>query len=212
VSGATGPGRGLALLRGRVALIVAALVVIVVGLVALTLGRRPPPTFAPTDLAPREVGGERIGPVRVTLDASDTRRWVFFDFSRGAPVDAPTPDGWDLAFRRFDIAVNGGPGLAGRGGAVDLGRVAFDSVPEVPERGYLGARTARDSVSPALERWYDYGFTSHLLTPKPRVYAVRTADGRYALFRLLSYYCPGPTPGCISFEYIYRGDGERRMR
>ena len=69
-----------------------------------------------------------------------------------------------------------------------------------------------DSVNPALERWYDYGFTSHLLTPKPGVYAVRTAEGDYAALRFLSYYCPGARAGCVTFEYVYQGDGSRLLR
>ena len=58
----------------------------------------------------------------------------------------------------------------------------------------------------ATARWYEYSWTSHLLSPKPKVFAVRTADSRYAVFEILSYYCPGapsrlhdhsvPVPGC----------------
>ena len=38
--------------------------------------------------------------------------------------------------------------------------------------------TARDSTSAAFDDWYDYSLTSHLLLPRPRTYAIRTADGR----------------------------------
>lgn len=180
-------------------------------LVALSLRREPPVTFAPTPLEPREVGDALAGPVRVTIDASDPDRWVYFDFSRGAAIDDPEPAGWDLAFRRFDIAVNGGDGFQGSGGVQALTVSTLDSVAELPANGYAVTDARRDSTNPAIDRWYDYGFTSHLLTPKPRVYAVRTADGRYAAVRFLSYYCPGARPGCMSFEYLYAGDGGRRV-
>ncbi|HSR42903.1 MAG TPA: HmuY family protein, partial [Longimicrobiales bacterium] len=52
---------------------------------------------------------------------------------------------------------------------------------------------------------------SHILRPKDRVFAVRTADGRYAKLRILGYYCPGARPGCLAFRYVYQGDGSRRV-
>ena len=188
-----------------------AVLVVVAGLVLLSLRRDPPITFAPTEPRPRPVGDALVGPARVTVDATDPDRWVFFDFSRGAVVDRPDPAGWDLAFKRFNVAVNGGAGLAG-GGARALDVSTLDSVTTVPAEGYTGSDARRDSTSPALERWYDYGFTSHLLTAKRRVYAIRTADGRYAALRFLSYYCPGARPGCVTFEYVYAGNGSRRVR
>jgi len=99
--------------------------------------------------------------------------------------------------------------VAGNAAVADLGDVAFHEVVAAPDSGWVASDARHDSANAAITRWYDYGFTSHLLTPKARVYAVRTADGRFAKLRLLSYYCPGPTPGCITFEYVYQGDGSR---
>jgi hypothetical protein len=43
-------------------------------------------------------------------------------------------------------------------------------------------------------------------------YAIRTADGKYAKMRLLSYYCDGgQASGCFTLEYVYQGDGSRRF-
>jgi hypothetical protein len=193
------------------ALIAGGLVLVAVALVALSLRREPPITYAPTAPAPREVGDSLVGPVRVTVDASDPDRWVYFDFSRGSVVVDPPPTGWDLAFRRFNIMVNGGAGFPGRGGARALAAAALDSVGSVPTTGYRVVDAAGDSMNPAMDHWYDYGFTSHLLTPRPTVFAVRTADGRYVALRLLSYYCRGASPGCTTFEYVYQGDGSTRF-
>lgn len=189
-----------------------AILAVAVLLVGLSLRRDSPPTFAPTSFDPQPVGDSLVGPVRVTLDAADSDRWVFFDFSHGAPAARPGPTGWDVAFRRFNIRVNGGDGFAGRAAVVDLGNVAFPAVTAAPDTGWVTSSAATDSTNPAIDRWYDYGFTSHLLTPKPRVYAIRTADGRYAKLRFLSYYCPGAKPGCVTFEYVYQGDGSKRFR
>jgi hypothetical protein len=175
------------------------------------------PLYAPTPPNPQEVGDAVVGPDTYTVDARDERRWVAFDFSRRSvvPLDDLRGLDWDLAFNRFRIRTNGGAtNPAGQGGALDLGRVAFDSVFLVPDTGYVqDARvSANETRSPALERWYDYSWLSHRLTPKPRVYAVRTADGRYAKIDVLSYYCVDGTAGCVTFRYVYAGDGGWRFR
>lgn len=205
-------------LRGRLrahraALVISGAILIAAALlVALSLRREPPVTYALTDLVPRPAGDTLVGPLRVTLDASHPERWVYFDLSRGAVVERPGPLGWDLAFRRFNIAVNGGEGFAGGAGVVALPDASFEQVDSVPAAGYVGSVVRRDSANPAIERWYDYGFTSHLLTPKPGAFAIRTAEGRYAKLRFLSYYCPGARPGCVTFEYVFQGNGGRGVR
>lgn len=193
------------------ALIVGMVAVGVVALVTLSLHREPPVTYSPTVPEPLEVGDALIGPVRVTIDASDPDQWVYFDFSRRAPVLRPGSMDWDMAFRRFNVMVNGGAAFEGRGGVQALAVPRLDSIGVLPSSGYVTAEGA-DSVNPALAHWYRYGFTSHLLTPKELVYAVRTADGRYAAIRFLSYYCTGAAPGCMTFEYRYQGDGSRQMK
>lgn len=188
-----------------------AFVVVVVLLVAMSIRRPEPPGFAPTAVQERTAANSLVGPELVTVDASDAARWQFFSFAHGSVVDNPDPLGWDVAFRRFQIIVNGGAGFAGRGGVADLGAVPFDSVLAVPAAGYVGTVARSDSVNAALHRWYEYSFTSHLLTPKPRVYAVRTADGRYAKLEFAGYYCPGAAPGCVTFRYTYQGAGGTDM-
>ncbi|MGH7570567.1 MAG: HmuY family protein [Gemmatimonadota bacterium] len=187
--------------------IVAALLVGAVLFVAGSLDRPRPPEFAPTVSAPEEVGRRLAGPRRYTIDATHEREWRYFDFSRGSRIDDPEPLGWDLAFRRNRIIVNGGEAFPGQGGVADLGEVRFDRVDAAPPGGYRGTIAGRDSVQPALEEWYDYGFTSHVLEARPRVYAIRTADGRYAKLQVVSYYCPGARGGCVTFRYVYQGDG-----
>ncbi|MDT8369283.1 MAG: HmuY family protein [Longimicrobiales bacterium] len=178
-----------------------------VAFVAASLRSPEVPTFVPTDLSVREAGEGLVGPRTFTVDASSPDRWRFFDFSRGTVVERPGPLEWDVAFRRFQVTVNGGRGFAGRGGVIDLGAVSFDSVRTVPRDGYMESLAAQDSVNEAIERWYDYSWTSHLLTPRPSVYAVRTADGRYAKLHFVGYYCEGAVAGCLTFRYVYQGGG-----
>lgn len=187
------------------------MVVVAATLVALSLRRPPVPTHAPTPPAPRDAGRALVGPVLYTVDATDPERWRHFSFGLGSVLDDAGPLAWDLAFRRFQIIANGGRRFAGRGGVVDLGEVAFASVTSAPESGYQETEGEGEPRNPALASWYRYGFFSHLLTPKPRVWAVRLADGRYAKLEFVSYYCPGSRPGCLTFRYVFQGDGSRRL-
>ncbi len=180
-------------------------------LVASSLERPQVLEFVPTRPDPQAAGAVLVGPRVYTADASDPEGWSYFDFSRGSLIEDPEPDGWDLAFRRYDIIVNGGDGFAGEGGIRNLGAVEFAGLAVAPAEGYIATEAGRDSVNAAIETWYSYGFTSHLLTPQLRVYAVRTSDGRYAKLQLLSYYCPGALPGCVTFRYVYQGGAGRTL-
>jgi hypothetical protein len=127
----------------------------------------------------------------ITIDARDPDRWRFFAFDRGL-LEAPDTAGWDLAVRRFRVITSG---------AAAALRGTLDTVAQAPDTGYEPTVFARDTVNPVLGRWYRYGFFSHLLRPEPRVYAIRLRDGRAALLEFLSYYCPGPGPGCVTLRY-----------
>jgi hypothetical protein len=184
---------------------VLALVVVAVTLVALTL--RPPnvPTYGPTAPAPREVGRALVGPILYTVDATTPETWRYFSFRLGSVIDGAAD--WDLGFRRYQIIANGGADFSGGGGVLDLGEMRFEDVREVPRAGYQVNEGRPDPRNPAIAGWYRYGFFSHVLSPKPHVWAVRTADGRYAKIAIVSYYCPGAQPGCLTFRYVYQGDG-----
>jgi hypothetical protein len=175
---------------------------IAVTLVALTL-RRPDdvPTWAPSTAVPAETGRALVGPARYTLDAREADAWRQFSFRLGSAVES----GGDLAFKRYAIVAGVGAGV------LDLGEVRFEDVISVPADGYQPNEGAAEPRNPAIAAWYRYGFFTHVLTPRPHVWAVRTADGRYAKLELLGYYCPGPQPGCVTFRYVYQGDGTTRM-
>jgi hypothetical protein len=181
-------------------------------LVTLTLRRPSVPTYAPTRAEPRDAGRALVGPVVYTVDATAPDRWRYFSFARGAVVEDPGPRDWDLAFKRYQIIANGGARFAGEAGLRDLGEVPFAAVHEVPADGYAGTEGPPDDPRhPAIAGWYHYGFFSHVLTPRPRVWAVRTADGRHAKLEILGYYCTGAEPGCLTFRYVFQGDGSRAV-
>ena len=183
--------------------ILAATLVSVVAVVLVALTLRPPevPSYALTAGAPNDAGRALVGPVLYTLDATSAETWRSFSFKLGAVVDGPG----DLAFKRYAIVA--GPGA----GILDLGQTAFEQVRTVPAGGYVLNEGAAEPRNPAIASWYTYGFFTHVLSPKPRVWAVRTADGRYAKLEMVGYYCPGPQPGCPTFRYVYQGDGTTRV-
>ena len=135
--------------------------------------------------------GQPIGPAGVVIPLDELARVV--------------DGGGDLAFKRYAIVAGPGAGL------LDLGEARFDDVKTVPAGGYRGNEGAAEPRNPAIAAWYRYGFFTHVLTPKPHVWAVRTAEARYAKLEMVGYYCPGPEPGCPTFRYVYQGDGTTRV-
>ena len=189
----------------------AGLFALVIALVVFSSVSRPEtPVFTPSSLEAREVAERLLGPDTVTLDARHDDRWTRFDLGRGTVAAPGEP--WDIAVKRYRLAVNGGSGFAGAGGVLRLDR-PFDEVTRAPVDGYEGSRVSGggDTVNAVLDGWYGYSLFSHLLEPKPGTFVVRTHDGRYAKLAILGYYCPGPAAGCLTFEYAYQGDGSRRL-
>ena len=186
---------------------IAAIALTAVVLVVLSLRSPQLPEFPPSPIlgADADRGGGNSGGVQLlTVDASDPDTWRHVDLERGTVVEAPGPDGWDLAFRRFEVRVNGGAGGQAGAGVLVLDDVALDSVPSVPVSGYVGmSARGRDTTHALLDEWYSYSFTSHVLRPTPRVFAVRTARGLHAALEFVSYYCPGAQPGCVTVRYRF---------
>jgi hypothetical protein len=194
-AGAARPPILLWVLAGAFVLLIAA---ILIG--ALVKPEFPP--YALTVARPAPVGDSLVGPATYTLDASDGDRWQHFDFARNAVV----ADGkWDIAFRRFRVLAGPGAGIA------DLGLVHFDSVRALPDTGYRENLAGPDTANPGVGKWYDYSMLTHLLTSRGHVYALRTADGRYAKVALLAYYCRDVGTACLTFRYAYQGGRSRRV-
>src|SRR3989304_3277694 len=154
----------------------AVLVLLVAGGLLWIALRPPPEGFAPTT-------GEAAG-------------------AAGPPPGSPAGD---LAFRRTDNLTNGGEtNPQGLGGAVDLGEVPLEEASPLAD-GYLADATddERGLENPALNKWYSYNWTTHVITSKNHTYALRTATGEVALLTFVSYYCDDGSSGCITFRYLY---------
>ena len=182
----------------------------IVYLIAVSMTPRDVPTFVPTArsaVARAALDAETEGMLArldtITIDASDAEQWRYFRFSDGALLQPPDTLAWDLAVRRYHVRV--------AGPAADLGP-ADDDAAVAPTVRFQGEDGRDDSGHPTLRRWYRYGMLTHLLESKRHAYLVRTRDGGLARLEVLSYYCPGPRPGCMTFRYAYplHGAGDSR--
>jgi hypothetical protein len=158
------------------------------------------------------------------IDATDPERWVYFSFLDGE-VDGPAPaddTGWDLAFRRSNIKVNGGHSGAGRVAVAVLSGLPFSDVEQAPVDGYESDRslaTPDDSDRPdfidddgtdfvfgrandaSSNGWFDYDPVQHVLSPADVVFVVRSTDGRFYRLRMLDYYDAAGTSGFPTFRW-----------
>ena len=164
---------------------------------------------------PREVGEALTDVITYTLNAASLEHWVYFDFSIGSIVEVANPSSldWDIGFRRALIITNSGKSnQSGMGGVAKLENTEFESVKEAPESGYVldVRRGPTETENPAMKKWYDYSYMTHVLKPKKNVYIIRTADGKYAKMQILKYTC-GRLTACYTIKYVYQGNGSRRF-
>lgn len=174
--------------------------------------------YEPTPPRPEPVGVRLAGPIVYTIDARSRDVWMYFDFARGSVVALQNPqtESWDLAFQRYVIRSNGGQtNPAGQGALLKLKGHDLATVAKVPDQaafvGDIHPKNRPSSYNPLTEKWFNYSYLANVLVPKPEVYIVRTHDGKYAKMRLLSYYCTNKSAGCITFEYVYQGDGSTNL-
>ena len=146
-----------------------------------------------------------------TVNASSEKEYVYFDFSSGKPVSIIDTSSleWDLAFRRGKVISNGGASSKlGKAGLIDLGEVEFDEITEVPMDKYTQDVAAKtETENPVLLKWYNYNYFTHKLTAKKNSYAVRTANGKFAKFQFVSFYCDNKEAGCVKIRYVYQDNG-----
>lgn len=138
-----------------------------------------------------------------TVDASSPTDWIHMSLRTGEQVITADPanDGrWDLAFRRSEVATNGG--VTGVGGviAARLTGIALDELTEAPDGGWRADARVDDATRYALGDWYDYDLATHTLTPADHVYVVRAGDGSHYAVRFLGYYADDAA-GHPSFQW-----------
>lgn len=180
---------------------------------------RDPATGAPISLGQYALISFRTGEVVLTYDAV-TR------------TDSAST-AWDIGLQGTNIIVNGGTSGPGQAAAVIV-EDAFENVTEAPADSEFridGSAACTTSMGEAGlsfaicpgsgSGWYTYDPQNNLITPIPgRTIVVRTADGRYAKFRVLSYYEGNPAVADITettpsryytIEYVFQEDGSKDL-
>lgn len=169
----------------------AVFVLVLVYLVASSLRRREAPVWAPTTATRlRAPAWARSGDT-LTLDARDQDRWRYASLAAGRVLSPPDTAGWELAARRHRLTVSGE--------LADLGVVSWEAARPTDATRWIASRPTEPGN--AGDRWYRYGFVTHLLEPNGHVLAVRTRAGRSWKVQVLGYYCPGVRAGCLTIRY-----------
>jgi len=150
--------------------------------------------------------------------------FVKFSFSTGEIVTSG--DNWDIAFRGTSIIVNGGysgTGEPAKNGNVSLATVSntLSGVTEAPSDDSFkqDAQSAYAIPTGSGNGWYTYNPTNHVIAPiAGRVFVIKTANGKYAKFEILSYYQNAPANPLgtepskyFTFNYVYQPDGSKKF-
>lgn len=143
-----------------------------------------------------------------------------FSFSQNTVV---TDDSWDIAFRGTTIIVNGGsqigindePTRTGVG-AVSIVTSTLANVTAFP----LASTFTQDGTATYAiptgsgNGWYSYDQATNIISPiAGKVFVVKTHDGKYAKFEILSYYKDAPAapdatslPRYFTFKFVYQAN------
>ncbi|HOP06397.1 MAG TPA: HmuY family protein [candidate division Zixibacteria bacterium] len=143
-----------------------------------------------------------------TVDASSYSNFAYFSFTSGDTVALakPAATGWDIAFRREVIKLNGGSSTTNGGDAlgVDLGEVTYD---DVTIADTAGAEWVEDAIDYFIDEWYTYNPITHSLAANKYVYSMIDAEeDNYLKFRVDSIVDPGMPPdmGTVWISYFYQ--------
>ncbi len=149
------------------------------------------------------------------VDAQDAEAWTVVDLETGAEATAGAP--WDLQVQRFHLALNGG--VSGDAGVevVALPDLRLADVAGVPTTGWITDEPDGDddNADPDYafeqgERWYAYDVTSHVLTPRPITWVIRTAEGNHVALEIAAYYDDAGTSGVFTWRWAPLAEGGAR--
>ncbi len=143
------------------------------------------------------------------VDTIDAPGGFYYDFSSGrvvTPADPTSTKEWDIRIYSYDVFLNGsvfGPGLAAAFPVYDglSDRTDFDAVTNVNQFG--PPRWVADEMQSAFTAtdWYDYNFSTHVLTSKMNSYLVQVGGKTYKV-EIVSYYDPDTqASGTFTFHW-----------
>ena len=146
------------------------------------------------------------------VNATDHDTWIYLNLAGTTevfPTDPLTSTGWDLGFRRSNIKLNGGACGVGGVELTVLEGVSFDDITAAPTAEWTtdtgdcsdGEETVADYAFVGETPWYDYDFSTHILSPADKIYVVRSVTGNHYKVQFLDYYDESGTSGMVSFRW-----------
>ena len=129
----------------------------------------------------------------LTVNVKDPSAWRYIDLDLGRAINSE--NGADLVVRRYIIKAPDG--------AQSLGDepLLTASLPSAPA-WQVDTEIGGEWQNPAFARWYEYGYSSHLLKSKRETYVVGRSPGNgVAFITIESYYCSPEGSGCLTLRY-----------
>jgi hypothetical protein len=151
-------------------------------------------------VTPREDGSNHA-----LIDATNKSAMVYFDIDEGREMktdEALETNGWDLAFQRYTVTMNGGGGNpTGQVRVAVLEGQGWDALTTAPAEGYQ--QDASEPVFNGVQGgWYTYDLVKHrLVTRDELLYVVQSSAGHYFKLQMLSYYDDTGTPARLALRY-----------
>jgi hypothetical protein len=141
------------------------------------------------------------------INATSQTDWVYLDLESATMVTPATPEDsteWDLAFRRYKVALNGG--VSGTGGmeAVPMPGVDYNTDLEAPSEGWITDEPDADGdgdMEYALDSWFLYESSTHYVSPADTIFVLRTVEGALLKFEFLAYYDDAGTPAYVHVHW-----------
>lgn len=155
-----------------------------------------------SDAPPVDTTLREDGSALTQINASSKSDWVYFDLDAPNEGDALSTGGWDLAFQRQLIKLNGGTNGKGGVAIALLDQYGFGQVDGVPEADLFFTDEGEKESDLAMSKergWYSYNIIRHKLTPRERVYIVRSTQGHYYKLAMQGYYDSEDRGGYPSF-------------
>lgn len=148
-----------------------------------------------------DTGGKKL-----FIDATNKGSQVYVDLDEAREMKAEeafSTNGWDLSFKRYEIAINSGS--ANPGGLVEAAIVKdgdFAALAQAPADGFATGIGPAMSTIDGPDAWFTYNLSAHgVVTRTDIFYVVKSSAGAFFKLRMLGYYDEHGTPAAITLEY-----------
>lgn len=143
------------------------------------------------------------------VDATNRDEWVYVDLLGADEVtDADSTD-WHIAFKSFQVMLNGGASGPGEVAAQILLEEDYDALTQAPDGVYYEDAEAETSphgqnpgrVFDAEDQWYEYsGPPTHEVAPRDRVYVLHLDGETFVKLQMVGFYDRDENMGYPNFK------------